>query len=133
MPKVNIHHVKGKQLLITSRSHAVIGDQPEEKGGSDLGLTPTELLLSALGSCIAFNLLAYAQLKNFRVQELQVELEDEVAKSPERVSKIVARIRLAGDLREEELSRLLRSAKSCKIHNTLTTSPIIEVALAKVD
>ena len=32
MPKVNIHHIKGKQLLITGRSHAVIGDQPVEKG-----------------------------------------------------------------------------------------------------
>ena len=58
MPKVNIHHIKGKQLLITGRSHAVIGDQPVEKGGSDVGLTPTELLLSALGSCMAINLLA---------------------------------------------------------------------------
>ncbi len=133
MPKVNIHHIKGKQLLITGRSHAVIGDQPVEKGGTDVGLTPTELLLSALGSCMAFNLLAYAQLKKFKIQELQVELEDEVAKSPERVSKIAARIRLAGDLTEEERIRLLRSAKSCKIHNTLSGNPAIEVALIKGD
>jgi putative redox protein len=133
MPKVNIHQIKGKQLLITGRSHAVIGDQPVEKGGSDIGLTPTELLLSALGSCMAFNLLAYAQLKNFKIHELQVELEDEVAKSPERVSKISARIRLAGDLTEEERNRLLRSAKSCKIHNTLRGNPAIEVALIKGD
>jgi len=32
MPKVNIHHIKGKQLLIIGRSHAVIGDQPVQKG-----------------------------------------------------------------------------------------------------
>jgi len=57
MPKVNIHHIKDKQLLITGRSHAVIGDQPVEKGGSDVGCTPTELFLSALGSCMVFNLL----------------------------------------------------------------------------
>jgi hypothetical protein len=58
MPKVNIHHIKNKQLLITGRSHAVIGDQPAEKGRSDVGCTPTELFLSALGSCMPFDLLA---------------------------------------------------------------------------
>ncbi len=70
MPKVNIHHIKDKQLLITGRSHTVIGDQPVEKGGTDVGLTPAELLLSALGSCMVFNLLAYAQLKNIKIQGL---------------------------------------------------------------
>jgi len=132
MPKVNIQHVQGKQLLITGRVHAVIGDQPVDKGGTDLGFTPTELLLSALGSCMAFNLLAYAQLKNFKMQGLQIEVEDEVSKGPERVSKIGAKIIIAGDLTEEELTRLLRSAKSCKIHNTLSATPVIEVALSKV-
>lgn len=121
------------QLLITGRSHAVIGDQPVEKGGTDVGFTPTELLLSALGSCMAFNLLAYAQLKKFKIQELQVELEDEVAKSPERVSKIAAQIRIVGDLTDEALNRLLRSAKGCKVHNTLSSNPTVEIAIAKGD
>jgi len=133
MPKVSISHVGDKKLLVFSRTHAAIADQPNEKGGTDLGFTPTEFLLSALGSCMAFNLLSYAQIKNFKLAGLQIELEDEVAKGPERVSKIKARISVGGELAEEELNRLLRSAQACKIHNTLKNVPQIEVRLSNID
>jgi putative redox protein len=131
MPKVQVRRIRDKQLMVTSRTHAVVSDQPVEKGGTDLGFTPTEFLLSALGSCMAFNLIAYAQLKNLPVQRLEMDLEDETAKGPERVSKISVAIRVAGELTEEEMTRLLRSAKGCKIHNTLSAMPQIDVSLSK--
>jgi putative redox protein len=133
MPKITVNHVCGKQLIASSRQHSVVLDQPVDKGGTDLGFTPTELLLCALGACMAFNILYYSDLKNFKIHRLKVELEDEVAKGPERVSKIRAQIQISGDLTEEELNRLLRSAKSCKIHNTLSAVPEIEVSLTKLD
>ncbi|MBI5967766.1 MAG: OsmC family protein [Deltaproteobacteria bacterium] len=132
MPKVSVRSIQGKQLMGTARQHAVIFDQPSEKGGTDLGFTPTELFLFALGSCLSYNMLAYGQRNGMKIDRLQVELVDEVSKSPERISKVTAQINISGELGEEEVSRLLRSAKGCKIHNTLSAVPEIEVAIQKM-
>jgi len=132
MPKVSVRSIQGKQLMGMARQHAVIFDQPSEKGGTDLGFTPTELFLFALGSCMSYNMLAYGQHNGLKIDRLQVELIDEVSKAPERISKVTAQINISGELTEEEVSRLLRSAKGCKIHNTLSGIPEIDVRIQKM-
>jgi len=131
MPKVSILPVGNGQLMGVARQHAWVIDRLPEKGGEGLGPIPTELLLLSLGSCLSFNLLHYAQKSNLKLTRLQVELEDEVSSGPDRVSKITARVRISGDLSEEEITRLLRSAKGCKIHNTLSGKPQIDVSIQK--
>lgn len=133
MPKVSIRQIKDKQLIAIARQHAVVLDQTPEKGGTDLGFTPTELILLALGSCMTYNLLHYAHRNNLEIKRLEVELSDEVDKSPERISKIKAQIQIAGDLNAEEMIRLMRSAQGCKIHNTLSVPPQIEVSISQIE
>jgi len=132
MPKVGVRHIREKELMGVARQHAVIFDQPSEKGGTDLGFTPTELFLFALGSCMTYNMLAYGQRNGMKIDGLQVELSDEVSKSPERISKVIAQISISGELSAEELNRLLRSAKGCKIHNTLSAVPQIDLTIQKM-
>ncbi|MBP1713878.1 MAG: osmotically inducible protein OsmC [Deltaproteobacteria bacterium] len=131
MPKVSIGPVGNGQLMGIARQHAWVIDRLPEKGGEGLGPIPTELLLLSLGSCLSFNLLHYAQKSSMKFTRLQVELEDEVSTAPDRISKITARVRISGDLSEEEITRLLRSAKGCKIHNTLSAMPQIDVSIQK--
>jgi len=131
VPKVSIGPVGNGQLMGVFRQHAWVIDRLPEKGGEGLGPIPTELLLLSLGSCLSFNLLHYAQRNNLKLTRLQVELEDEVSSAPERISKITARVRISGDLTSEEITRLLRSAKGCKIHNTLRALPQIDVSIQK--
>ena len=131
MPKVSIGPVGNGQLMGIARQHAWVIDRLPEKGGEGLGPIPTELLLLSLGSCLSFNLLHYAQKSSMKFTRLQVELEDEVSTTPDRISKITARVRISGDLSEEEITRLLRSAKGCKIHNTLSAMPQIDVSIQK--
>ncbi len=131
MPKVSIGPIGNGQLMGVFRQHAWVIDRLPEKGGEGLGPIPTELLLLSLGSCLSFNLLHYAQKSNLKLNRLRVELEDAVSSAPERVSKITARVRISGDLSDEEITRLLRSAKGCKIHNTLSAMPQIDVLIQK--
>jgi len=131
VPKVSIGPVGNGQLMGIARQHAWVIDRLPEKGGEGLGPIPTELLLLSLGSCLSFNLLHYAQKSSMKFTRLQVELEDEVSTAPDRISKITARVRISGDLSEEEITRLLRSAKGCKIHNTLSAMPQIDVSIQK--
>lgn len=80
---------------------------------------------------MTFNMLHYAQRNGMKIERLEVDLADEVSKSPERISKVAAQVRVSGELSEEEMRRLLHSARGCKIHNTLSVSPQIEVSIQK--
>jgi len=42
----------GKRFEAIARNHRLISDQPLEDHGTDRGMTPPELFLAALGTCI---------------------------------------------------------------------------------
>ena len=47
------------QVQVSARSHSWIVDEPLELDGDDLGPNPFELMLAALGSCMAITLAHY--------------------------------------------------------------------------
>ena len=120
--------------LVTSERHAFVCDEPEAAGGEDLGPSPYEMLLWALGSCTAMTLLMYARRKGWDLGEVSVHLtHDRVhAKDCEdceeesgRVELIKRDISIRGDLSEEQTSRLLEIAQRCPVHKTLLSAPKI--------
>lgn len=42
---------EGYQSIITNGKHTIVGDEPISSKGTDLGLSPTELVLSGLAMC----------------------------------------------------------------------------------
>ena len=134
MAKVTIQYLTDytySQLLTTGR-HAFVADEPEEAGGEDLGPSPYELLLWALGSCTAMTLLMYARRKGWDLAEISVHLtHDRVhAKDCEqyeaetgKVELIRRDISIRGDISEEQRTRLLEIAQRCPVHKTLAGNP----------
>ena len=53
-------------------------DEPEDKGGTDAGPDPPELLALSLASCTAITLEMYADRKGWDLGEVEVEVEGEV-------------------------------------------------------
>jgi putative redox protein len=131
MPKVEVRHLRGTQLMGVAREHALIFDKTVEGGGTGLGINASELFLFSLGSCMTFNLLEYATRNQMKIHEIRVELSDEVQSSPNRISRVKAQVHISGEVNDDELLRLLRAAKGCKIHNTLKAVPEIEVSMHK--
>jgi uncharacterized OsmC-like protein len=129
MSKVEVRHLRGTQLMGVAREHALIFDKTIEGGGSGLGINASELFLFSLGACITFNLLQYAGTHQMKVQGIRVDLSDEQQSSPNRISRVKAQVYISGEVSEDELLRLLRSARGCKIHNTLKAVPEIEVSM----
>lgn len=68
----------GMQVETSSRNFKVIIDEPKNAGGTDVGMTPVEALLGALGACQSIVAAAFAKAHNFTFEEFHVELEGDI-------------------------------------------------------
>lgn len=113
---------------ITAGRHKIVADEPKEAGGHDLGMTPYDLLLAALGTCTAMTLRMYANRKGFNVDNIQVKLEhnrihssdcETCEEQPGKVDQIRRWIRIEGDISDAQRQRMLEIADMCPVHRTL--------------
>lgn len=74
-----VKQVQGVTLLGKSDSnHWVVVDGSESLGGSQAGSTPKELLLVALGSCTAFDVISILSKKRSPVKNIEIRLTGNV-------------------------------------------------------
>lgn len=115
------------QTVITSGKHAIIADEPEDKEGSDTGMSPNELLLASLSSCTAITLQMYINRKMWVVEAITINLQLFVTDNG---TLIKTDITFKGDLTEEQKKRLEHIANICPVHKILTGNINIETVIA---
>lgn len=129
MAKVTVRLDEGMQAVLQARGFSVIADEPESDGGTNLGMTPKELMLGALGACAAMTARMYAQRKGWALEGVEVDLSTERYKKPDYpaytgtgdfVHEFRQRIHFKGDLTLEQRERLLEIAGKCPVHRALT-------------
>ncbi|TDP00371.1 OsmC family protein [Flavobacterium sp. 245] len=114
---------------VTSASgNVLIADEPQEIGGKNLGLNPTELLASSLASCTLITLRMYINRKQWEVSEINVKIDFE-RDSDRNVSSFTRKIEVIGEVDETQRQRLETIANSCPIHKVLTHSIEIKTTL----
>ncbi len=98
--------------------HHLTSDEPEERGGTDEGPSPQQLLAASLASCTAITMEMYARRKGWDIGEVAVDVDYEPAQrgSP---TKFKMEVRLPKELPEEQRERLMQIAAKCPVHRTL--------------
>ena len=109
---------------IEVRGHKILADEPKSfPGGNDKGLSPTDFLLSSLGSCTSMTLRLYARLKKLPLEKIIVKLDRKAS------GEIIREIELVGNLTEEQRQRLFEISNKCPIHKALSCKINITSAL----
>jgi putative redox protein len=117
-----------------SDSHQLLADEPTSYGGTNLGPSPYDLLLMALGACTSMTLRMYASHKKLPLDHIQVRLKHERIHAEDcmecedrdgQIDRIIRFIHVGGELTAEQKLRLLEIADRCPVHRTLENHPVI--------
>ncbi len=121
------------RTTLQTRGHEFIADEPPGLG-TDLGPTPFDYLLGALGGCIAITLRMYADRKGWNLQEVEVYVDQgklaaencpECTTEKGNVHLMEFQLKLTGDLTADQRSRLKEIAGRCPVHKVLQNEIII--------
>ena len=115
---VSARRRKGYAHSLTAGHHTLIADEPEEKGGTDTGPTPAQLLALSLASCTAVTIEMYADRKDWDLGEVEVTVDYELEPRESRARFDVV-IEVSGELSPEQRERLAVIAGKCPVHRTL--------------
>ncbi len=118
MKKATATRQTGYRHAVSIRQHEVTVDEPAEKGGTDEGPSPQELLAASLASCVAITIEMYAARKDWNVgaMEVQCSFTPSERGAPTRFELV---LRLPDNLTDEQIERLTVIAAKCPVHRTL--------------
>ncbi|MCU0512296.1 MAG: OsmC family protein [Anaerolineae bacterium] len=126
--KATVQLTDGYRTTITSRGHTYHADEPETEGGADSAPTPSEMLMGALGSCIAITIKLYAGRKGWPLTGVDVALDYERFKGDAYadyageaafVHEIREQVVLHGDLTADQRDKLLEIASKCPVSRVI--------------
>lgn len=105
--------------------HELIVDEPEDRGGTDTGPRPTQLLAASLAGCTAITVEMYAERKGWDVG--RVEADVDVEYDGPVPSRFAVALRLPAELDAEQRRRLLKIAEHCPVHRVLAGEATVTV------
>ena len=105
--------------------HELIVDEPEDRGGTDTGPRPTQLLAASLAGCTAITVEMYADRKGWDVGKVEAEVE--VSYDGTVPSRFEVALRLPAELDAEQRRRLLTIAEHCPVHKVLAGEATVTV------
>jgi len=131
MKKATATRQSGYRHTVRIRQHELICDEPAEKGGTDEGPSPQELLAASLSTCVAITIEMYAERKGWDVGATEVECSFAPSErgAPTRFELI---LRLPDHLTDEQADRLKVIAAKCPVHRTLEGEVMFDERVERV-
>ena len=126
--QTRIRHGGSKKTEAYARFHRLVCDQPFAEGGSDTGMTPPELMLSALGCCAMHYAAEYLRARHLRLEDVELRVSATKGGRPARLIEIGIEV-IAPGLSADKEEGLLRAVKACLLHQTFANPPEISISV----
>jgi putative redox protein len=105
-------HGPSKTTLLT--------DAPVDNHGKGESFSPTDLVATALGTCIATIMGIVAEREKIDLVGMRITVQKEMsAEPPRRIARLTTRIQMPAGLDVQQKAKLERAAHTCPVHQTL--------------
>lgn len=116
--KIQLRQISAATSEATLRTHRVLIDRPEDKGGADAGPMGGELFLVSAGECFMSNLPAAISARKANISEVRTDIIGTLAEAPTRFSAVELQVIARGS--GKEIRRLVEVAdRGCIMMSTL--------------
>ena len=120
-----ISKIKYKGELRTEAVHLrsgkrIITDAPIDNQGKGEAFSPTDLVATALGSCMMTIMGIVAEREGIILNGTTAEVEKVMATSPRRIGEVKIKIKFIQKLNRDQKDKLERAAKSCPVSGSLS-------------
>ena len=109
-------------------SNVIITDAPTDNNGKGNAFSPTDLVASALCSCMTTVMGICANKNQFDLPNSTAHVTKVMSSHPRRISKIIIEINFdKNNLSEQNIEKLIAVAKGCPVAQSLSSNLIQEV------
>lgn len=99
---------------------SLITDAPTDNMGKGEAFSPTDLVATALGSCILTTMGIVAQREGIALTDAHASVTKEMSASgPRRITRLAVTLTIPTPLPEDHRRRLEAAARSCPVHKSL--------------
>jgi putative redox protein len=130
--EIALQHTGGARFVAEARKHRLVVDQPAEDGATDHGMSPAELLLVSLGSCIGQYVAQYLRLRSLSEDGLLIRVEADRTQRPHRLTGFRVHI-VAPGLTERQLRALEKSFPAGLVTGALASENSIRITASSAD
>lgn len=103
-------------------------DAPVDNHGKGASFSPTDLVATALGACIATIMGIVGERHGIALEGMSIDVEKSMVTEPaRRIGKLAVHVRVPGDLDDRQKKLLEQAAKGCPVHHSL--HPDIEIPI----
>ena len=99
--------------------NVIITDAPKDNQGRGGAFSPTDLVATALGSCMLTIMGIVAKRKSIDIDGSKAEIEKNMSKDPRRISEICIKIYFAKPIDKTNRELLERAAHTCPVSKSL--------------
>ena len=122
---MNTFEIKYKGNLRTTATHLDSGskistDAPKDNHGLGEAFSPTDMVCSALASCILTIMAIALEKKGISIKGTTAIVKKTMGNNPRRISKIDIELTFPTDYDEKTKVILERAAHNCPVHHTLS-------------
>ena len=109
-------------------SNVIITDAPKDNNGNGNAFSPTDLVASALCSCMTTVMGICANKNQFDLPNSTAHITKVMSSHPRRISKIILEINFdSNNLSDQNIEKLIAVAKGCPVAQSLSSDLIQEV------